>query len=125
MAGAATIVALGGLTGAAPRGGREMFGLIGKMRAAPDQRDALIDVLLDGIVDMPGCLSYVVAKDPTDEDTIWITEVWDSKASHQASLSLPSVRAAITKAKPMIATLEDSVVTTPIGGHGLTDSKRQ
>ncbi len=34
------------------------------------RRDALIEVLLEGIADMPGCLSYVVAKDPTDADAI-------------------------------------------------------
>ena len=40
---------------------------------------------------MPGCLSYIVATDPADANAIWITEAWDSKASHDASLSLPQV----------------------------------
>ena len=40
---------------------------------------------------MPGCLSYVVSKDSRDETTIWVTEVWESKQSHDVSLSLPSV----------------------------------
>ena len=42
---------------------------------------------------MPGCLSYVVAHDTTEPDAIWITEVWDSEASHKGSLSLPAVQA--------------------------------
>jgi quinol monooxygenase YgiN len=96
-----------------------MYGLIGKMTAAPGQRDALIAILLEGVSEMPGCLSYVVAEDPADGDAIWITEVWDDKASHQASLALPVVRQAIAKARPMIAGFGDSVVTTPVGGHGL------
>lgn len=96
-----------------------MYGLIGKMTAAPGQRDLLIAILLEGVSGMPGCLSYVVAQDPADENAIWITEVWDSKASHDASLSLPTVREAIAKGRPMIAGFGESVVTTPVGGHGL------
>ncbi len=72
-----------------------MYGLIGKMLAAPGQRDALVQVLLDGVSGMPGCLSYVVATDPNDANGIWITEVWVVQAAHSASLTLPSVKAAI------------------------------
>jgi quinol monooxygenase YgiN len=96
-----------------------MYGLIGKMRAVSGQRDALLAILLEGIESMPGCLSYVVAKDPADADAIWITEVWDGQDSHRASLALPSVRQAISLAKPLIAGFDSSVVTEPVGGHGL------
>ncbi len=44
---------------------------------------------------MPGCFSYVVAADPAEPDALWVTEVWESQASHQASLQLPAVQAAI------------------------------
>ena len=96
-----------------------MFGLIGKMLAAPGQRDTLIGFLLEGTEKMPGCLSYVIAKDPAEANAIWITEVWDSEASHKASLSLPAVQAAIAKAKPMITGFGERFVTTPVGGVGL------
>ncbi|QIG47303.1 antibiotic biosynthesis monooxygenase [Nordella sp. HKS 07] len=96
-----------------------MYGLIGKMRAKPGQRADLLAILLDGIDSMPGCLSYVVAKDPADADAIWITEVWDNEASHKSSLSLPQVRAAINKAMPMIAGFDSSIPTLPVGGPGL------
>lgn len=96
-----------------------MYGLIGKMTVVPGQRDALIAILLEGATEMPGCLSYVVAKDPSDADAIWITEVWDSSASHQASLSLPAVQQAIGRGKPLIAGFGLRIVTEPVGGHGL------
>jgi quinol monooxygenase YgiN len=96
-----------------------MYGLIGKLAATPGQRDALIAILLDGVADMPGCLSYVVAKDLDDANAIWVTEVWESKASHEESLSLPSVQQAIALGKPLIADFADGVVTEPVGGHGL------
>ena len=95
-------------------------GLIGKMTAAPGRRDELVAILLDGVAAMPGCLSYVVATDPADGDGIWITEVWDSAASHTASLALPSVREAIRKGRPLIAGFGPTTTTVPIGGHGLT-----
>jgi quinol monooxygenase YgiN len=96
-----------------------MYGLIGKMTAAAGQRDALIAILLEGIAGMPGCLSYVVAQDPADANAIWITEVWENEASHQASLSLPSVKNAIARGRPLIAGFGDPIVTHPVGGHGL------
>ena len=96
-----------------------MYGLIGKITAAPGQRDALATILLDGTDAMPGCLSYVIARDPTDDNALWITEVWDSADSHKASLSLPAVQAAIAKGRPMIAGFSNRVETVPLGGHGL------
>lgn len=96
-----------------------MYGLIGKITAVAGQRDALAAILLEGTQAMPGCLSYVIAADPADPDALWITEVWDSKASHEASLALPGVKAAIAKGRPLIAAFSNRVETTPIGGHGL------
>lgn len=119
LAGVAATATLGGPVLAAANGAPPMYGLIGKMSAKPGQRDALIAILLDGISGMPGCLSYVVAQDPADPEAIWITEVWDSQASHQASLALPSVREAIAKARPILAGMAPGTVTTPVGGHGL------
>ena len=79
-----------------------MYGLIGKMTAAPGQRDALLAILLESVGEMPGCFSYVVATDPGDANGIWITEVWDSKESHAASLSIPAVKQAIARARPWV-----------------------
>ena len=97
-----------------------MHGLIGKMIAVPGQREALLAILLESIAGMPGNLSYIVAKDPADENAIWVTEVWDSAESHRASLSLPEVREAINRARPLIAGFGDSVTTKPVGGVGLS-----
>jgi quinol monooxygenase YgiN len=96
-----------------------MYGLIGSMKAVAGQRDRLVAVLLEGTTGMPGCLSYVVATDPADADTIWITEVWDNEASHKGSLSLPSVQRAISAGRPLIAGMGMRAVTQPVGGAGL------
>lgn len=95
------------------------YGLIGQMIATPGQRDALIGLLLAGTGAMPGCLSYVIAKDPTNPDAIWITEVWASKQHHADSLKLPAVQAAIARARPIIAGFGERFETMPVGGVGL------
>ncbi|HEV8357771.1 MAG TPA: putative quinol monooxygenase [Gemmatimonadales bacterium] len=100
-----------------------MYGLIGKMTAAPGQRDALAALLLAGTGAMPGCLSYIIATDASDPDALWITEVWESQATHQASLSLPAVQAAIAKGRPLIAGFSNRVETIPIGGYGLRERR--
>ena len=100
-----------------------MFGLISSMTVVPGRRDELIAVLAAAVSSMPGCLSYVVAKDAKDDNTIWITEVWDSKESHDASLSLPVVAKAIAVARPMISGFGNQVITTPVGGYGLPVGK--
>ena len=96
-----------------------MYGLIGKMSATAGNRDALSSILLSGTGEMPGCLSYIIATDPSDPDALWITEVWDSQESHRDSLKLPSVQDAIAKGRPLIAGFSNRVETEPLGGHGL------
>lgn len=96
-----------------------MYGLIAKVTAVAGQRDALSAILLEGTAAMPGCLIYVIATDSADPDSLWITEVWADKASHQASLTLPAVQAAIARGRPLIAGFSNRVETVPIGGVGI------
>jgi predicted enzyme related to lactoylglutathione lyase/quinol monooxygenase YgiN len=125
IAGSVAVVAASASTFSASGGKDGMYGLIGRMRAKPGQRDALIGVLIDGVSGMPGCLSYIVAGDSADADAIWITEAWDSKESHDASLLLPRVKETIARGRPLIAGMDSVTVTTPIGGHGLSATVSQ
>ena len=100
-----------------------MYGLIVKMSVAAGKRDELIAILIEGSAAMPGCFCYVVAKDNKDENAIWITEVWDSKESHDASLTMPEVKNAMVKGRPLITGVEMNVMTTPVGGFGLGGPK--
>ncbi|HET9439475.1 MAG TPA: putative quinol monooxygenase [Longimicrobiales bacterium] len=96
-----------------------MYGLIGRMLAVEGKRAELVSILLEGTTGMPGCLSYIIALDPGDPHALWITEVWDTQASHQASLKLPAVQAAIGKGRPLIAGFGERFETEPVGGYGL------
>ncbi len=99
-----------------------MYGLIGKILAVAGARDELAAILIGGVGGMPGCLSYVVALDPADPDALWVTEVWTDGDAHRASLSLPSVRDAIARGRPLIAGFGERFETRPLGGHGLGDA---
>jgi len=96
-----------------------MWGMIAKITLLPGRRDEMIGILQSSAANMPGCLSYVVAKDATDGNTIWVTEVWDSMASHDASLTLPAVREAIPRGKAIVSSFERIAVTSPEWGVGL------
>ncbi|HEX6907979.1 MAG TPA: putative quinol monooxygenase [Terriglobales bacterium] len=96
-----------------------MYGLIVKLTVVPGKRDELIATLRESAAGMPGCLSYVVAKDTADANLLWVTEAWDSQASHDASLSLPAVKKAIPRAQAIIANFEKIAVTNPVWGAGL------
>ena len=101
-----------------------MYGLIVKMTIVPGKREEMIRILKESAADMPGCFSYVVAKDVVDESVLWVTEVWDRSASHDASLSLPRVKNAVPQAKPLVANFERIAATIPIWGHGLPPASR-
>ncbi|HEY6815917.1 MAG TPA: putative quinol monooxygenase [Croceibacterium sp.] len=96
----------------------ELYGLVGQMKAVPGKRAELVRFLLAGTGAMPGNLAYIVAEDLSDPDSIWITEVWRSKADHANSLSLPAVRETIAKARPLIAGFGTRVETRPVGMGG-------
>ena len=113
---AATIAAAWPHGAVAAMQGNGMYGLIGQMSAVPGKRDELVAILAEGTADMPGCLSYVVALDAKDPDAIWITELWVDKASHAASLTLPAVKAAIARGRPLIAAFRTHVETIPVAG---------
>jgi quinol monooxygenase YgiN len=95
-----------------------LYGLIVRLTISPGKRKEMVRILKKSAVDMPGCLSYVVAMDSADANSVWVTEVWDSEASHDASLSLPAVRNAIPQAKQIVTRFDKVAVTEPVWGTG-------
>ncbi len=99
-----------------------MYGYIGSMRTRPGRRDEVVALLLRGLDTLPaaGCRSYVVSACATDDDRVWVSEVWDSAEHHAASLQLPETRAAIAAAMPMLTGEFTSQESEVAGGLGLT-----
>lgn len=96
-----------------------MWGMIARITTLQGKRDEMISILADSAPSMPGCLHYIVAKDSSEEDVLWVNEVWDSLASHDASLALPQVQNAIPRAKPLIVNFQKIATLEPVWGAGL------
>ncbi|MFK7970075.1 MAG: putative quinol monooxygenase [Bacteroidia bacterium] len=81
------------------------YGLHGKLNATPGNADKLADILLQAaelVSSAQGCHLYVVGRDESDENSVWITEIWDSKEDHDNSLKGDDVRALIGQAMPLL-----------------------
>ncbi|HEX6606094.1 MAG TPA: putative quinol monooxygenase [Chloroflexia bacterium] len=97
------------------------FGLYGKIVTQPGRRDELVAILLEaaaGMPDVPGCDLYIINVSPTEPDAIWVTEVWQSREDHAASLTRADVQALIARGRPLIAGGE-RIEVVPVGGKGL------
>lgn len=99
------------------------YALHGKLTAKPGMAADLEAILLRAAVavaTVKGCLVYLIGRDQDDPDSLWVTEVWDSKEDHDNSLKKAEIKAVIAEAMPLIAEpprkgLEWEVV----GGWGL------
>jgi quinol monooxygenase YgiN len=97
------------------------YGRIGSMKTTPGHRDDVVAILLgaaDGLRGA-GCDLYLVGASDADDTTIWVTEVWQSREHHNASLQLPETRAAIGMAMPMLTGEFTSHELTIAGGLGV------
>lgn len=97
------------------------YGRHGSMRAQPGRREEVIGILLNAseVLSSEGCLVYAVGSDPDEADLIWVTEIWESKEAHAASIELPAVREAIEKAMPMLTGEFTGSEFDVLGGLGL------
>lgn len=96
-----------------------MYGLMTRLVAKPGQRDALAELLTQGLANRPGCLSFIVSRDPTDANGLWVNEVWVSEEAYAAAQQPADVRALATRGWGMVAIMHESILTEPIGGRGL------
>ena len=96
-----------------------MYGWIGKIIAAPGQREALTTIFFQASAELADCLSDIVAQDAADPDALRVTEVWESAESHCASVALPTEQPALAPGQPQIASPGERFGTVPIGGHGI------
>lgn len=97
------------------------YAMTGKLTAQPGMGKQLADVLLRAsqiTARISGCRAYIVSSDAKDESVIWVFEIWEDKASHDASLRNENVRALIAEAMPMLAAPPDGSELRVLGGFG-------
>jgi quinol monooxygenase YgiN len=97
------------------------YGHIGSIRTRPGRGAEFADLLASGAdrLKTVGCQLYVVGLSDADPDVVWVSEVWDSKEHHEASLQLPEVKGAISKAMPLLTGEFTRQELTIVGGLGL------
>ena len=79
--------------------------LHGKLTAQKGHRDELATILLEAsklVSTAKGCKVYAIGKDENDTNSVYITEIWDSKEDHDNSLKVEGVRELIMRAMPIL-----------------------
>lgn len=79
--------------------------LHGKLTALPGHAEELAEILIQAsklVSKLKECHFYVISRDAQESNAIWVTEIWDSKAAHDASLQYEDIKNLIMKAMPLI-----------------------
>jgi quinol monooxygenase YgiN len=99
------------------------YALHGKLQAQEGKGQKLAQILLEAANLMKtaeGCCLYVVGLQAEQPDDVWITEIWDSEAAHDASLHVAGVRELIGRAIPLLkGSPEKGQSWQILGGAGL------
>ena len=99
------------------------YAQIGSFTTEPKDRQALIDILTQAIKiieTLEGCQQYILYKDSENDELTWVSEIWESKEAHAASLTREDVRALIGQAVPLLKTPpQGGVKLIPLVGKGL------
>ena len=98
------------------------YGFTAKFRVKAGQADALSAILLEAsraMTDTKGARLYAVARDPKDENLVYVMEIWDSKEDHDQSLTLPGTRELINRAMPLMDGKPEGTTLQVLGGLGV------
>ena len=97
------------------------FGMQAVLTSVPGKGDHLAEIMRRAamvVAGLEGCELYLVQQSLTDENKIFISELWSTKKDHENSLSNETVRALITEARPLISDMSGNPAKL-IGGHGI------
>jgi quinol monooxygenase YgiN len=93
-----------------------------RFRALPGRGDGLASALLAGIEsfgEMPECELCLVNRSPDDPDAVFVTEVWRSRAEHEAFAARDDVQDFIHAVHALAAEPPEVTYVVPVGGIGL------
>lgn len=82
------------------------YALHGKLIATNGNRNNLANILIEAsklVSTAKGCHLYIISKDKSDDNAVWITEIWDSIEDHDNSLNIQGVKDLISQAMPILA----------------------
>jgi quinol monooxygenase YgiN len=97
------------------------YGLFGKFIAVENKRDELAEILVKAselLQENKDCIHYVIGTS-SDENEVYVSEVWTSKEAHDKSLEPENIRNLIMTARPLIADMPGGTELDVIDGKGL------
>jgi quinol monooxygenase YgiN len=93
-----------------------------RLRARPGKRDALAAKFLE-VADLqaenPACELSLVSASPTEEDVVFLTEVWTSAEEHERARTSPEVQAWAEEMPALVAGPPETTPLALVGGKGL------
>jgi quinol monooxygenase YgiN len=98
------------------------YALINKMTVKPGKRDEVINIMLEAgkpFDDNPACVLYLVYRDASDPQVIWVEDVWTNKDDHAAAMSNPAMRSFIAQTMPLLEGMPEQIEVELAGGKGL------
>ena len=101
-----------------------IFANIGILGVKSGHRDKVVEILVRSKPDLEanGCLLYEVGINNEFDNTVFVSELWESSEAHKTSLQLHSVQSAIQEAMPFLSG-EMSGNQFSVVGSPLRDSK--
>jgi quinol monooxygenase YgiN len=94
-----------------------------RLRARAGKRDALIDKFLE-VADMqrdnPACHLSLVSSPPSEDDIVFLTEVWTSAEEHERVRHSEEVQAWAADMPSLVAGPPETTPLVLAGGKGLT-----
>lgn len=84
---------------------KSLYGRTGGFIAIDNKAEELFEILCSASLlmkDAEGCIEYIIGRDITDKNAIWVFEVWEAADLHKKSLAHEGVRELISNAMPMI-----------------------
>ncbi len=99
------------------------YGLSVKFTSTENNGQKLSFILLKAselVSTAQGCQLYLVSLDNEDSNTLWTTEIWDSKEDHDNSLKVMGVNELISQVMPLLAASPERCKEIKIiGGFGI------
>lgn len=85
------------------------FGMQAVITAQVGKGEELADILKEGVEELMAnddCQVYLIQVSVEEPEKVYISELWSNEQAHKSSLTNPVVRAVITRAMPLIASVE-------------------
>jgi quinol monooxygenase YgiN len=82
-----------------------MYLLHGKVTSKKGYADEVANILLQAsriVSTVKGCRLYVVSKDQSDLNAVYVTAIWENKKDHDNSLKLEGIKELMLRVMPIL-----------------------